>query len=419
MRLVPRLQLVAAFSLALTGSVLAQSGPPGGSAATAPNKNSPIPASKPIVFYLAKGKPHACGPDCGEWIAAEGSFDSGAAQRLRTLLLRLPRRKPPIFFHSPGGIQAQAYAVGRLLREHKMTAGVAVTIPTECASTNDKGQACAALKRSGRQVMAELRPVGAGCASACVYAFIGASVRQVRPGARLGVHSAKLVQVYRDGRVRNAPKEVLASGRAESLRADLRRYIGEMGIDVGLSHLIATVPFEQIRYLSRNEIAAFGIDTHEFEESPWTIVPVPPDRSVLAKFFVEARGSTGKEFRTNVVGVSCASANRLSIFYSRGLPSNQTEETRVFDIAVADRKVAFSKDGFVRKIDTFDTGSSFDTRRALVPLEFFDASAAAGSVEIIEADPTTPTVPARVIKLSTDGLAEGISTLRRLCSNPA
>jgi hypothetical protein len=241
----------------------------------------------------------------------------------------------------------------------------------------------------------------------------------VRPGARLGVHSAKLVQVYRDGRVRNAPKEVLASGRAESLRADLRRYIGEMGIDVGLSHLIATVPFEQIRYLSRNEIAAFGIDTHEFEESPWTIVPVPPDRSVLAKFFVEARGSTGKEFRTNVVGVSCASANRLSIFYSRGLPSNQTEETRVFDIAVADRKVAFSKDGFVRKIDTFDTGSSFDTRRALVPLEFFDASAAAGSVEIIEADPTTPTVPARVIKLSTDGLAEGISTLRRLCSNPA
>src|SRR5262249_61647097 len=68
--------------------------------ATPPAKAAPMP---PIVFFTAKGEPNACGPGCSEWIAAEGTIDPGAEDRLRALLKRLGGRKPPIYFHSPGG----------------------------------------------------------------------------------------------------------------------------------------------------------------------------------------------------------------------------------------------------------------------------------------------------------------------------
>jgi len=41
-------------------------------------------------------------------------------------------------------------------------------------------------------LQAALRNI-ASCDSACVFALVGAMVRQVPPGARLGIHSVKLV----------------------------------------------------------------------------------------------------------------------------------------------------------------------------------------------------------------------------------
>src|SRR5262245_46356651 len=58
----------------------------------------PAVIKKPMVFYLAKGEPDACGPGCSEWIAAEGEIDAGALQRLRAILAHPGKRKLPIFF---------------------------------------------------------------------------------------------------------------------------------------------------------------------------------------------------------------------------------------------------------------------------------------------------------------------------------
>src|SRR5262249_38419106 len=110
--------------------------------------------SPPMVFYLAKGEPDSCGTGCDEWIAAEGQIDSGAAQRLRTALAGFGKRKLPIFFNSPGGLVNEAAAIGRLLHEREMTAGVSETIPAGCAVAS--AQACQALKRSGQAVASEL-----------------------------------------------------------------------------------------------------------------------------------------------------------------------------------------------------------------------------------------------------------------------
>src|SRR5262249_3025004 len=189
---------------------------------------SPAPASKdnsanlPMVFYLAKGEPDSCGEGCNEWIAAEGEIDNGTPQRLRALLSRLGKRKLPIYFHSPGGSGTAAMEIGRLLRAREMTAGVYRTMPDGC--TEADAQACRSLKQSGQVLPSTLRSV-AGCNSACVYVLIGAKVRQVPPGAHVGVHSARIVLRRKDGRKINLPErqiELYKKARLTELNAELR-----------------------------------------------------------------------------------------------------------------------------------------------------------------------------------------------------
>ena len=49
----------------------------------APQKSASLPP--PIVFFVAKGDANACGLGCSEWIAADGTIDAGADDRLRAL----------------------------------------------------------------------------------------------------------------------------------------------------------------------------------------------------------------------------------------------------------------------------------------------------------------------------------------------
>ena len=88
--------------------------------------------SDPMIFVVATGEPNACGRGCSEWIAGQGQFDEGAAQRFREFLAVLAQRDLPIFFHSDGGLVSQAVQIGLLLRENRMTAGVARTVPEGC-----------------------------------------------------------------------------------------------------------------------------------------------------------------------------------------------------------------------------------------------------------------------------------------------
>ena len=97
---------------------------------------------QPIIFFVAKGGPNACGPGCSEWIAAEGMIDHDAAQRFHDFLATLPRRDLPIFFNSTGGIAGQAMVLGTLLREHRMAVGVGRTLPEGCRQTIATEDAC-------------------------------------------------------------------------------------------------------------------------------------------------------------------------------------------------------------------------------------------------------------------------------------
>jgi hypothetical protein len=145
--------------------------------------------SDPMIFVVATGEPNACGRGCSEWIAAQGQFDEGAAQRFREFLAVSAKRDLPIFFHSDGGLVSQAVLIGVLLRENRMTAGVARTVPEGCRLGFPLDDGCRRLMQSKREHKARLYFGGARCGSACVYAIVGASTRHVDPGATLRIHS--------------------------------------------------------------------------------------------------------------------------------------------------------------------------------------------------------------------------------------
>ena len=60
-----------------------------------------------------------------------------------------------------------------------------------------------------------------------------------------------------------------------------------MGIDRGLFDAAAAIRHERVRYISRDEIARFGIDRRDFHESRWVVDEGP--RFVVVKFATEAQ----------------------------------------------------------------------------------------------------------------------------------
>src|SRR5262249_7945539 len=134
---------------------------------------------QPMMFFVAKGGRNACGPGCSEWIAAEGMIDPDAAQRFRDFVATLPRRDLPVFLNSIAGIAGQGIAFGAMLREHRMAVGVGRTIPEGRRQAPASDDACRSMAQGKREHRARLATEGARCISACVYALVGGSVRQV------------------------------------------------------------------------------------------------------------------------------------------------------------------------------------------------------------------------------------------------
>jgi hypothetical protein len=407
-----KLPIFVAIMIALAAPAAAQSG--GAAKSSKEGKKPSASAATPMVFYLAKGEPEACGPGCSEWIAAEGRIDAGAVQRLRALLSRTGKRKLPIFFHSTGGVGTTATEIGRILREREMTAGVYQTIPADCAGASE--QACRALKQSGQVFPAALRNV-ARCDSACVFALIGAKVRQVPPGARLGIHAVKLV--IDRGVAANAgysARQIASYQRTRlaEINARLRRYVQEMKVDVRLFDRSLQVPHESIYYLSRNEIVQFGIDSREFPETRWDTLDLGSTDIWAVKFFVEGTAKDRKELHTSFLRISCRSLQRVSLSYFRYAGSGESEAGTSMTFAAGDRRITLSRFGSAVKLDAVEPGASYITWAAPSSFEFLEAVAARDKIEIAEISGAD--AAARVTKLSTAGLSQAISALRQRCS---
>ena len=292
---------------------------------------------RPMVFFLAKGSAGSCGPGCAEWIAADGRFVPGTAQRLRDFLGLLARKDLPVFFHSTGGSVGEAVQVGGILHERTMTAGVGRTLTEQCR-VFVREEPCQRLIASGAGIKAQLRAGEGQCHSACVIALVGAPERRISAGVLLGIHSARLDAKLRQQALQRSPG--LAEISVSNVHENLQQYLTAMGIDPALQQLAAKVDTRRLYVLSRDEIARFGIVPGERFETPWMSFADRNKQPYAIK--AVTRAVEGSEHRRVLAHFRCV-RGQLFFVYQREVPSGEIGYAALIHAAVGDSDLTLSR----------------------------------------------------------------------------
>jgi hypothetical protein len=216
-----------------------------------------------------------------------GVSEEGTTHRLVSLLAQIGDRKLPIFFHSPGGEIIESLKLGRLLRARELSAGVATTLPANCAA--DTVEECRKLMRERPDAEARLWSESVPCASACAYAILGAVTREVAPGARVGVHSSLV-----DPSMTETRRALAAAAGERAIRA----YLADLGIDAELYKIAMSTGFESVHVLTRGELYDLAIDRRETASSGWILGNVDPRKGFFV--FDTATTKTVEGGRDNV-----------------------------------------------------------------------------------------------------------------------
>jgi hypothetical protein len=351
-------------------------------------------AKVPIEFYLARGEAGACGQGCNEWIVAEGKIDTKAAQKLRQLLLKLNGRQPPIFFHSPGGSVDGALALGRLIHQQKLTVSVGRTVPLGCDRDKPLEESCLALKRSGQEVEAKIDPTIAMCNSGCVYALTAGAVRLVPPWVKVGIHD-----VARD------PDRMVLPGHSEAEEkrvtyGRIRSFLREVGADESLLTAAAAVPSNSLKFLQRDEIVHFRIDTREFGETPWQFTDKPAP-SIRKRFFVRT-DSEQTPYIDAVMGMDCGFGASMGVVFARQhLAVEPVSQSDQATISVANKSLRFGK----------AKSQTLYQRSSLVAMDAFDAVADTSTIVV----PGVEVGREDDVTLNMDGFLAAHAKLREVC----
>jgi formylglycine-generating enzyme required for sulfatase activity len=410
------------FTICAIADVYGQTSAP--QATTAQTTDKP-PLMSDIAFYVAYGDTDACGHGCKEWIAAEGKIDPRAAQRLRQLLAKLGRRKPPIFLHSPGGSVKGSIELGRLIREQRLEVSVAHTIPRGCAQDKLLDKSCDALKRSGQELEADLDPDSAMCNSACVWTFSGGTERLVPPGVKLAIHDVGLdpekplptITTTRTTRTimgtttttRTATSTRVAS-LAEVKRAShawLLDYLHDMRIDKELLAATIAVPHESARFLERDELVHFGIDRREFGETAWRFRSEPAT-TIIKTFFARVRSGDRPRFREGFVMLGCGGGFgreiRLSFAQERDSSEQKFADSVLIDV-----------NGQRIVLRTQIPSPKFDIRATTLSADMFDLIGHGANFKISGILLGQDDVSAGSLTLNLDGYSAASVKLRKNC----
>ena len=345
--------------------------------------------SDPMTFVVARGEPNACGGGCSEWLAGQGQFDDGAVQRFREFLAALAKRDMPIFFNSDGGLVSQAVQIGVLLRENRMTAGVARTVPEGCRLGFPLDDVCRRLMQSKREHKAKVYFGGARCGSACVYAIVGASTRHVDPGTTLRIHSGVGPEV----------------DKAENF---LRRYVVGMGVDPALVDAAAEIPSRTFRGLSRGEMERFGIETRGIHETPWFAYNGPAGEFLLLKSVTYPTGNNGEEYRTGTLGLTCGPFHPSTrLIYRQELAPLESRTPPRIQVKMGDGLIDLTTLNLQQGVSE----KSFD-----LDLRQLQSAIGIGAFEIT-IDRSMIKKPSLVVKFSTLGLSANIAALESKCAS--
>jgi hypothetical protein len=137
-----------------------------------------------MIFYLAHGEEGVCGPNCSEWIAAEGVVEWDTFKRLFAFVARLGERKLPVVLNVWGDNDLKvAMTLGKIIRDRGLDVSAGNTVVAGC--TDAAEAACFALKRSGKSLDAGIDISAVKCDIACVLILAGGVHRTLPADAKV------------------------------------------------------------------------------------------------------------------------------------------------------------------------------------------------------------------------------------------
>jgi hypothetical protein len=185
-----------------------------------------------MIFYLARGPEGACGPNCSEWIAAEGVVEWDTFKRLFAFAGRLGERKLPVILHVWGeGDVKVAMSMGKIIREHGLDVSAGKTVVAGCADATEA--ACIALKRSSKSLDAGIDISAVECDINCVLILAGGVHRMLPAGAKV---------IIGPTHVRNRLAPNVSDDQQKGLQAFYREqyriYLTQMGVATDVAGII-------------------------------------------------------------------------------------------------------------------------------------------------------------------------------------
>jgi hypothetical protein len=366
---------------------------------------------EPITVFIADGPPNSCGPGCSRWIAVEGRFDEGSAKRVIKFLNENKELRLPIYFHSTGGFTEQAIELGRHLRRLRMRAGVARTALQRCAGTATS-EDCRRLIEKTPDRLAHLRSDEGLCASACVYALVGASVRDITPNARIGVHTGTATRRTDKGLVNVSPAQLTPQEKwqRESHLQKVWQHVYQMGVDPALVELARKIDARSMRFLSHNELVRFGVASKDRFESPWIGREETPNTAYSLSKTLSTRSPKDDQVHlTTTIGVTCYRQNRATVFIEREMAEEETGNEPVIRI-VGDEAVVWvstKRMNTNHQVDYRSQGMPFDEVLKVVPKRSFELKFEYAAPEWASRSDT--------IKLSIAGLEKELTAMRKRC----
>ena len=185
-----------------------------------------------MIFYLAHGGEGACGPNCSEWIAAEGVVEWDTFKRLFAFAARLGERKAPVILNVWGESDLKvAMSLGKIIRDRGLDVSAGKTVVAGCAEATEA--ACIALKRGGKPLDGGIDISAVECDIVCLLILAGGVHRTLPADAKVVIGPTHI-------RDRLAPD--VSEDRQRGLQAfygdQYRLYLKQMGVGTDVVGII-------------------------------------------------------------------------------------------------------------------------------------------------------------------------------------
>ena len=253
-----RLSALIATLIALASPALAQK--------QAPRPNFHSPTRGPMSFTLGRlpdSKP--CGLDCVDFIVADGEIGFTSSFAYLIAHQRLQERRVPILLDSPGGVRGGMELLMRMWRKFGVTIVIARARVRACGAPPSPSCDPADLAHGVKAF--DVAGDSGECASACPFAFMGATARIVPPRGRIGLHAPYLDTSEGLGRALAQIDPDIPTGADEEDRRDFAAMAVEMGVSPQLANRAMKTSHEKMDWLTGVEIASYGLATASLDKS--------------------------------------------------------------------------------------------------------------------------------------------------------